>query len=123
MSRKQRRLALIAGGLMVLVLAAILILGALRESIVFFHSPSDLVDKHIGPGSRVRLGGLVESGSLVREANLNVRFRVTDGARTVAVTYQGVLPDLFREGQGVITEGALDPGGIFRADTVLAKHD
>lgn len=123
MSRKQRRLALIAGGLMVLMIAAILILGALKESIVFFHSPSDLVDKHVGPGSRVRLGGLVESGSLVREANLNVRFRVTDGSRTVAVAYQGVLPDLFREGQGVIAEGALDAGGIFRADTVLAKHD
>jgi cytochrome c-type biogenesis protein CcmE len=123
MSRKQRRLALIAGGFMVLVFAALLILGALRESIVFFHSPSDLVDKHIGPGSRVRLGGLVETGSIVREANLNVRFRVTDGSRTVAVTYQGVLPDLFREGQGVIAEGALDASGIFRADSVLAKHD
>jgi cytochrome c-type biogenesis protein CcmE len=72
---------------------------------------------------RVRLGGLVETGSVVHGENLNVRFRVTDGNRAIAVAYQGILPDLFREGQGVVAEGTLDAGGVFRADTVLAKHD
>jgi cytochrome c-type biogenesis protein CcmE len=123
MTRKQRRLALIGTGLGVLGLAAALVLFALKDTIVFFNSPSDLVDKHVGPGTRVRLGGLVEQGSVTRGENLNVRFQVTDGNRAVAVVYQGILPDLFREGQGVITEGALDPSGVFKADTVLAKHD
>ena len=123
MTRKQRRLSLIAGGLGILGLAVVLVLSALKESIVFFNSPSDLIEKHVAPGSRVRLGGLVESGSVVRDENLQVRFRVTDGSHAIAVTFQGILPDLFREGQGVIAEGALDPGGAFRADTVLAKHD
>jgi cytochrome c-type biogenesis protein CcmE len=123
MTRKQRRLALIGTGLGVLGLAAALVLFALKDTIVFFNSPSDLVDKHVGPGTRVRLGGLVEQGSVTRGENLNVRFQVTDGNRAVAVVYQGILPDLFREGQGVIAEGALEPSGIFKADTVLAKHD
>jgi len=123
MTRKQRRLALIATGLGVLGLAAGLILFALRDSIVFFNSPSDLVEKHIGPGARVRLGGLVQPGTIVRGENLNTRFSVTDGNRSVMVAYQGILPDLFREGQGVIAEGALDGSGLFKADTVLAKHD
>jgi cytochrome c-type biogenesis protein CcmE len=123
MTRKQRRLALIGTGLGVLGLAAALVLFALKDTIVFFNSPSDLVDKHVGPGTRVRLGGLVEQGSVTRGENLNVRFQVTDGNRAVAVVYQGILPDLFREGQGVIAEGALESSGIFKADTVLAKHD
>ena len=123
MTRKQRRLTLIGTGLGVLGLAAALVLFALKDTIVFFNSPSDLVDKHVGPGTRVRLGGLVEQGSVTRGENLNVRFQVTDGNRAVVVVYQGILPDLFREGQGVIAEGALDPGGTFKADTVLAKHD
>jgi cytochrome c-type biogenesis protein CcmE len=123
MTRKQRRLGLIATGLGVLGLAAALVLFALRDSIVFFNSPSDLVDKHIGPGARIRLGGLVQPGTVARGDNLNIRFLVTDGNRSVAVAYQGILPDLFREGQGVIAEGALDAGGVFKADTVLAKHD
>jgi cytochrome c-type biogenesis protein CcmE len=123
MTRKQRRLALIGVGLGVLGLAATLVLTALKDSIVFFNSPSDLMEKHVGPGTRVRLGGLVETGSVERGKNLNIRFQVTDGNHAVAVAYQGVLPDLFREGQGVIAEGALDSNGVFRADTVLAKHD
>jgi cytochrome c-type biogenesis protein CcmE len=123
MTRKQRRFALIGVGLGVLGLAAALVLNALKDSIVFFNSPSDLVEKHVGPGARIRLGGLVEQGSVARGDNLNVRFQVTDGNRAVTVAYQGILPDLFREGQGVIAEGALDSGGVFRADTVLAKHD
>jgi cytochrome c-type biogenesis protein CcmE len=123
MTRKQRRLTLIATGLGVLGLAAALVLSALQDSIVFFNSPTDVVDKHVTPGTRIRLGGLVVTGSLVRGDNLAVQFSLTDGARTVPVAYRGLLPDLFREGQGVVTEGALDQAGLFRADTVLAKHD
>jgi cytochrome c-type biogenesis protein CcmE len=123
MTRKQRRLTLIGAGLGVLALAAGLVLYALNDAIVFFNSPTDVVEKHIAPGSRIRLGGLVKSGSLVRGDNLNVRFEVTDGNKSVAVSYTGILPDLFREGQGVVTEGALDVAGTFRADSVLAKHD
>jgi cytochrome c-type biogenesis protein CcmE len=123
MTRKQRRFTLIGTGLTVLGLAAALVLSALKDSIVFFNSPTDIVEKHVLPGTRIRLGGLVASGSLVRGDNLAVQFQLTDGSRTVPVAYQGVLPDLFREGQGVVTEGALDQGGVFRADTVLAKHD
>ena len=123
MTRKQRRLVLIGGGLGVLAVAAALVLSALRESIVFFNSPSDVAEKHVAPGARIRLGGLVSPGSLVRGENLRIRFEVTDGKSKLPVSYQGVLPDLFREGQGVVAEGALDPAGVFNADTILAKHD
>ena len=123
MTRKQRRLVLIGSGLGVLGLAAGLVLFALKDSIVFFNSPTDVVEKHVAPGSRIRLGGLVKQGTLQRGDNLFVRFEVTDGNRTIPVTYTGILPDLFREGQGVVTEGALDPSGVFKADSVLAKHD
>jgi cytochrome c-type biogenesis protein CcmE len=123
MTRRQRRLVLIGTGVGVLAIAATLVLAALKDSIVFFNSPTDLVDKHIGAGTRIRLGGLVKSGSLVRGDNLAVQFAVTDGNKEVAVAYRGVLPDLFREGQGVVAEGALDAAGLFRADTILAKHD
>ena len=123
MTRKQRRLVLIGGSLGVLALAAGLVLSALKDSIVFFNSPSDVVEKHIQPGSRIRLGGLVKPGSLQRGDQLAVRFEVTDGNNAMRVSYQGILPDLFREGQGVIAEGTLEPGGMFKADSVLAKHD
>lgn len=123
MTRKQRRLVMIGSGLAVLALATALVLVALKDSIVFFNSPSDVVEKQIPPGKRFRLGGLVKPGSLVRSDNLTVRFDVTDGARAIPVAYTGVLPDLFREGQGVVAEGMLDAAGLFRADTVLAKHD
>jgi cytochrome c-type biogenesis protein CcmE len=123
MTRKQRRLTLIGAGLGVLGLAAALVLFALKDSIVFFNSPTDVVEKNITPGARIRLGGLVKAGSLVRGDNLQVRFEVTDGNKTVPVSYTGILPDLFREGQGVVTEGALDHAGLFKADNVLAKHD
>jgi cytochrome c-type biogenesis protein CcmE len=123
MTRKQRRLSLIGAALGVLALAVALVLGALKESIVFFNSPPDVVEKHIKPGMRIRLGGLVKEGSVWRGDSLAVRFEVTDGKRTIPVAYQGLLPDLFREGQGVVAEGALDPAGTFRADSVLAKHD
>jgi cytochrome c-type biogenesis protein CcmE len=123
MTRRQRRFSLIGVALGVLALAVALTLSALKDSIVFFNSPTDVVEKHVKPGTRIRIGGLVKEGSVWRGESLAVRFEVTDGRRTVPVAYQGLLPDLFREGQGVVTEGALDPAGVFRADTVLAKHD
>jgi cytochrome c-type biogenesis protein CcmE len=123
MTRKQRRLVLIGSCLGVLALAAALMLSALKDSIVFFNSPTDVVDKGVAPGSRIRLGGLVKQGTVQRGDNLAVRFEVTDGNRAIMVSYQGILPDLFREGQGVIAEGVLEPGGGFKADSVLAKHD
>ncbi len=123
MTRRQRRLVLIGSALGVLAVAAALVLNALRDSIVFFSTPSMVAEKHIGPGKRFRLGGLVMPGSLVRGDQLAVSFRVADGTASLPVAYRGILPDLFREGQGVIAEGALDDSGTFRADTVLAKHD
>ena|SRR5215471_5158231 len=123
MTRKQRRLVLIGSGLAVLAVAVALVLSALKDSIVFFNSPSDVLEKHVQAGARLRLGGLVKPGSVLRGDNLSVHFEVTDGNHAIPVTYTGILPDLFREGQGVVTEGALDNGGTFRADTVLAKHD
>jgi cytochrome c-type biogenesis protein CcmE len=123
MTRKQRRLSLIGAALGVLALAVALILGALKDSIVFFNSPTDVVEKQVKPGTRIRIGGLVKEGSLWRGESLAVRFEVTDGRSTVTVAYQGLLPDLFREGQGVVAEGTLDPTGTLRADSVLAKHD
>jgi cytochrome c-type biogenesis protein CcmE len=123
MTRKQRRLVLIGGSLGVLAVAVALMLNAFRDSIVFFNSPSDVLERHVGPGTRIRLGGLVKTGSLVRRDGLRIRFEVTDGKTEIPVTYRGVLPDLFREGQGVVAEGALDNTGVFDADTILAKHD
>ena len=123
MTRKQRRLVLIGSSLAVLAFAVALVLSSLRESIVFFNSPTDIADNKAAPGKRVRLGGMVKMGSLERGDNLQVRFEVTDGNKQIPVTYQGILPDLFREGQGVIAEGKLDPTGVLKADSVLAKHD
>ena len=123
MTRKQRRLSLIGAALGVLALAVALVLVALKDSIVFFNSPTDVVEKHVAPGTRIRVGGLVKEGSVSRGDGLAVRFEVTDGNRAIAVTYQGILPDLFREGQGIVAEGALDSAGVFKADNVLAKHD
>jgi cytochrome c-type biogenesis protein CcmE len=122
MTRRGRRLVLIGLALGVLGLAAALALSALRDSIVFFVTPSELAAKSAEPGRRLRIGGLVEAGSIARDG-LENRFAVTDGANSLQVTYRGVLPDLFREKQGVVAEGILDASGVFRADTVLAKHD
>jgi cytochrome c-type biogenesis protein CcmE len=122
-TRKQRRLVLIGSSLGVLALAAALVLSALRDSIVFFNSPTDVIEKQIAAGARIRLGGLVKPGSLQRGEQLAVRFEVTDGKNSIAVNYQGILPDLFREGQGVIAEGSIGREGTFKADSVLAKHD
>jgi cytochrome c-type biogenesis protein CcmE len=123
MTRKKRRVALIGVALGVLSLAVALVLVTLGDSIVFFNSPTDVVENHVKPGARIRVGGLVKEGSVQRGDNLAVRFEVTDGRSTVPVAYQGLLPDLFREGQGIVAEGALDATGTFRANSVLAKHD
>ena len=123
MTRKQRRLVLISVGVGVLGIAAGLVLTALTDSIVFFNSPTDVVEKQIKPDTRIRLGGLVQPGSVVKSDNLHIRFEVTDGNKAIPVTYQGIVPDLFREGQGVIAEGKLDTAGVLKADSVLAKHD
>ena len=123
MTRKQRRGVLIGTCLVVLGVAVGLVLYAMRDSVVFFYSPSEVADMQIAPGQRFRLGGLVETGSVLRGEGTTVRFVVTDQAMTLPVTYTGVLPDLFREGQGVVAEGVLEPDGVFHADNVLAKHD
>jgi cytochrome c-type biogenesis protein CcmE len=123
MTRKQRRLIMIGGSFAVLAAAAGLVLNAMQDSIVFFSTPTMAMEKPAPVGKRFRLGGMVEQGSLVRGDNLAVSFKVSDGGATLPVTYKGILPDLFREGQGVVAEGALDSAGVFKADTVLAKHD
>ncbi|MDF2369245.1 MAG: cytochrome c maturation protein CcmE [Rhizobiaceae bacterium] len=124
MTRKQKRLAIISGGVAVIGAAVLLVLFALQDQIVYFHSPTDIVEKQIGPDTRIRLGGLVAEKSVVRGTGTKVEFVVTDTANEVAITYTGILPDLFREGQGVIVEGAFEPGNpVFVADSVLAKHD
>jgi cytochrome c-type biogenesis protein CcmE len=123
MSRKRRRLTLIGLAGIVLAVAAGLVLYALSDRIVFFNSPSDIRANAPAPGQRIRLGGLVAEGSVVKGSDGSVRFSVTDGAVSVPVAYRGILPDLFREGQGVVTEGVVDSDGEFSADTVLAKHD
>ena len=123
MTRKQRRLVLISLALGVLGLAAGLVLYSLSGSITLFQSPTDVVEKNLQPGTRMRLGGLVEGGSVRRGENMEVAFAVTDGRTTIPVTYRGILPDLFRDGQGVVTDGVLGPDRSFRADSVLARHD
>ncbi len=123
MTRKQRRGVLIGVGVGVLMVAVALVLFAMRDSIVFFHTPSDLAEKPIAVGQRFRLGGLVAADSVKRGQGTKVEFVVTDTLKTVPVVYEGVLPDLFKEGQGVVTEGRLTDGGTFVADSVLAKHD
>jgi cytochrome c-type biogenesis protein CcmE len=122
MKPKRRRLWLLVASLAVLGAAVSLVLYALSDNIVFFYSPTQVAEKHPGPERRFRLGGLVEQGS-VRKNGQEVRFTVTDLQKTVPVVYRGLLPDLFREGQGVIAEGTLGADGLFTAREVLAKHD
>lgn len=121
-SRKQKRLAVIGGLALVLALATTLVLVALRDQIVFFYSPSDVITRNVAVGQPIRLGGLVKADSWVRDGQNNV-FVVTDGANDMTAHYQGLLPDLFREGQGVVAEGSIGPDGQFVATNVLAKHD
>jgi cytochrome c-type biogenesis protein CcmE len=122
-TRKQQRTLLIGGAVGILGLAVGLVMYALRDSILYFYAPSDVIEKKLAAGQRIRLGGLVETGSLKKGDGGRIDFAVTDTKTSLKVVYRGVLPDLFREGQGVITEGKLDPSGIFTADSVLAKHD
>ncbi len=123
MTRKQRRLTQIGISVGVLAIAVGLVLSAMRDAIVFFQSPTDIAEHKIAPGSRIRVGGLVKEGSVERGDNLRIRFEVTDGKHDTPVRFQGIVPDLFREGQGVVAEGKLEAGGSVDADTVLAKHD
>ena len=123
MTRKQQRASLLVSGLALLGLAAGLVLYALNDSIVFFYTPSEALARHVAEGQRFRLGGLVEKGSVRHDSNDAVTFTVTDKDRAMAVSYQGQLPDLFREGQGIIARGRLGPDGTFVAEEVLAKHD
>jgi cytochrome c-type biogenesis protein CcmE len=121
---KRRRLYFVAAGMVLLGIAAALVLYAMNDSLVFFYSPSELAAKQVPPGRTLRVGGLVETGSVARDADgTTIHFRVTDTAKAVPVTYKGILPDLFREGQGVVAEGTLGPDGGFAAAEVLAKHD
>ncbi len=122
MKSRHKRLMLIVGGLAALGVASALILSAFRENLVFFFSPSDVVAQKAPRDRPFRVGGVVEEGSVKRDGVM-VSFRVTDTAQTIPVVYQGILPDLFREGKGVVAQGKLGPDGIFRASEVLAKHD
>ena len=123
MTRRQRRLTMIGASGAVLALAAALVLVALRDRIVFFYSPTEIAAKHLPAGTRVRLGGLVVDGSVRRAEDGSVSFAITDTANATEVTYRGILPDLFREGQGIVAEGMLSAAGALTAESVLAKHD
>jgi cytochrome c-type biogenesis protein CcmE len=124
MTRKRRRLYAVLAGMATLGLATFLVLSAFNDNLVFFYSPTDLKTKHVPFERQLRIGGLVEEHSVTREADgKTIDFRVTDGSNTVAVSFTGGLPDLFREGQGVVAEGVLRRDGSFLASNVLAKHD
>ena len=124
MTRKRRRLYIVLTGLVLLGGAAALVLTAFEENILFFYSPSDLQAEPPPPGRVIRMGGLVEEGTVEKSGDsVAVSFRITDLSHSIPVTYSGILPDLFREGQGVVTQGVLGPDGVFQAQEVLAKHD
>jgi len=123
-TRKRKRLYVVLAGMTMLGVAVALMLTAFRDNIVFFYTPSELTDKTFGPDRRVRLGGLVEDGSVAKsDDGVTTRFVITDNIATIDVVYTGILPDLFREGQGVVAEGHLGPDGSLQATEVLAKHD
>ncbi len=122
MKRKTQRLYFIVLGGLALATGIALVLTAFEDSIVFFYSPTELSQQTVAPGQRIRIGGLVEVGS-VTKAGDTVSFTVTDTAETLAVEFKGILPDLFREGQGIVAEGIMLAGGTFQASDVLAKHD
>ncbi|HEX3066420.1 MAG TPA: cytochrome c maturation protein CcmE [Candidatus Polarisedimenticolia bacterium] len=123
MTRKRQRMIFVLLGLLMLAGATALVLTAFRSNLVFFFSPTDLLASPQPPGHAFRLGGLVEQGSVDKASGDTVRFRITDKKNTLLVVYRGVLPDLFREGQGVVVEGSLAADGSFTASSVLAKHD
>jgi cytochrome c-type biogenesis protein CcmE len=124
MTPKRKRLWLLIGSLTVLGVAVALVLTSLNDNIVFFYSPTQALEKHPSPERHFRLGGLVEQGSVRKSTDgQEIRFRITDTHQAIDVVYHGLVPDLFREGQGVIAEGALGTDGLFAAREVLAKHD
>lgn len=124
MKPKHRRMILLACAALVLAGAVALVMTALQENIVFFRSPTDVAEKKVAAGRRFRIGGLVEAGSVRRLPDgVTVEFKVTDLKNTVRIAYKGLLPDLFREGQGIVAQGTLRPDGVFLASEVLAKHD
>jgi cytochrome c-type biogenesis protein CcmE len=124
MKPRQKRIAMIAGGLAAIALAAGLILTAFRQNLVFFFTPSQVAAKEAPLGRTFRIGGMVETGSVKRQPDgITVHFRVTDTAKSIPVSYRGALPDLFREGKGVVAQGRVGEDGVFVASEVLAKHD
>jgi cytochrome c-type biogenesis protein CcmE len=124
MKPRQKRFALILGGLAVLGAAVALVLSAFQENLVFFYSPTQVVNNEAPQGKAFRIGGIVEEGSVQRQSDgVTVRFNVTDTAKVIPVTYKGILPDLFKEGKGVVAQGKLGADGVFAAHEVLAKHD
>lgn len=124
MKPRHKRLAMIAGGLAALAVAAAFVLAAFRENLVFFYTPSQVAANEVPRGQAFRIGGMVVPGSVQRQPDgVTVRFVVTDTAKNVPVAYRGILPDLFREGKGVVTQGKLGGDGLFLASDVLAKHD
>ncbi|MHA7871724.1 MAG: cytochrome c maturation protein CcmE [Hyphococcus sp.] len=121
--KRNRRIGIIAAGVVLIAGAAGLVAAALERNISYFYTPTEALAANLAPETRIRLGGMVADGSVVTANGVDTSFLVTDGARSIAVTYSGILPDLFREGQGVIAQGRLQADGSFRAETILAKHD
>ena len=123
MKARSKRLMLVGGGVALLFAAVALVLSAFQQNLVFFHTPSEVAEGKAPSGKTFRIGGMVEDGSIQREADgVTVRFAITDTAKVIPVTYKGTLPDLFKEGKGAVVQGKLE-GGVFRATEVLAKHD
>ena len=124
MKARTKRMALVGGAVLLLAAAVALVLTAFQQNLVFFHTPSEVADGKAPTGRAFRIGGMVEAGSIQRDNDgVTVRFAITDTARTLPVTYRGMLPDLFKEGKGAVVQGVLDPQGQFQATEVLAKHD
>lgn len=124
MKAKHQRLILVIAALVAIIGAALLAMSALKDEAAYFYTPNDVKTKGVEPGKAVRLGGMVVKGSLKRAADgITIRFDVTDGKATVPATFSGIAPDLFKEGSGVVAEGAFDDKGLFRATNLLAKHD
>lgn len=124
MKARSKRLMLVGGGLALLVAAVAMVLSAFQQNLVFFHTPSEVAEGKAPTGKTFRVGGMVEDGSIQREADgLTVRFAITDTVRVIPVTYRGTLPDLFKEGKGAVVQGKLEGDGLFHATEVLAKHD
>ena len=124
MKARSKRLMLVGGGVVLLVAAVAMVLSAFQQNLVFFHTPTEVVEGKAPTGKTFRVGGMVEDGSIRREGDgLTVRFAITDTAKVIPVTYRGTLPDLFKEGKGAVVQGRLEADGLFHATEVLAKHD